>query len=217
MNHELDVSDLFTVRNERRDFPEWHLGRPAYVLWALDFDTTGVLPLMRAAQSQLADLLLDGYCRQPHITLGLCGFPSASPVHADDFGPDLIQSQVQAMQALRLVPFEIEIGGLDTFASVPYFSVHEASGKLAALRACLTKKDTQSGNDDYVPHLTVGLYAHAWPLNAVQARLRDCVLPEPEPVRVLVTGVSLLSYKAAEIGGPLTTLSRYPFDNSAPG
>jgi hypothetical protein len=57
--------------------------------------------------------------------------------------------------------------------------------------------------------MTVGLYADAWPLAAVQARLRSCVLPEP--VRVPVRGISLLSYQAADIGGELSCLARYPF------
>ena len=204
------LPEVFTVRNVRRDFPEWHLGRPAYVLWALDFDTAAALPRMQAAQAQLADLLLDGYCRQPHITLSLCGFPSDSPVHADDFGPELIEAHVQAMRKLHLAPFEIEIGGLETFTSVPYFTVKETSGQLAALRACLTAEGAQAASVDYVPHVTVGLYADAWPLAAVQARLRRCVLPEP--VRLPVCGISLLSYQAADIGGVLSCLARYAFD-----
>jgi 2'-5' RNA ligase len=204
------LPEVFTVRNVRRDFVEWHQGRPAYVLWALDLDTTAVLPRMHAAQAQLADLLLDGYCRQPHITLSLCGFPSDSPVHPDDFGPELIQAQVQAMRELHLAPFEIEIGGLDTFTSVPYFTVTESSGQLAALRACLTARGAQAASGDYVPHVTVGLYADAWPLAAVQARLKRCVLPKP--LRVPIRGISLLSYQAADIGGALSCLASYPFD-----
>ena len=210
MNLDENEPAAFTLRNVRRDFPEWHLGRPTYALWALDFDATLVLPRMQAAQAQLADLLLDGYERQPHITLNLCGFPSATPGRADEFGPDMISAQVQAMQALRLAEFEIEIGGLDTFSSVPYFTVREADTQLAALRACLAKAASQAVADDYVPHVTVGLYADAWPMASVRARLLACALPEP--VRVLVRGVSLLSYAAAEIGGPLSCLARYTFD-----
>jgi 2'-5' RNA ligase len=210
-----ELSEVFTLRNVRRNFVEWHLGRPAYVLWALDFDTTAVLARMQAAQAQLADLLLDGYCRQPHITLSLCGFPSDSPVHPDDFGPELIQAQVQAMQQLHLAPFEIEIGGLDTFTSVPYFTVTETSGQLAALRACLTARGGQATTGDYVPHVTVGLYADAWPLAVVQARLKSCALPEP--VRVPVRGISLLSYQSADIGGALSCLARYAFDGDIDG
>ena len=119
MQHDKNASEAFTLRNERRDFVQWHLGRPAYVLWALEFDTACLLPRLQQAQVQLADLLLDGYCRQPHVTLGLCGFPSAAPQQADDFGADLIHTHVQALQRARPAAFEIEIGGLDSFSSVP--------------------------------------------------------------------------------------------------
>ncbi len=206
-----DLSEPLTLRNERRDFPEWHLGRPAYVLWALEFDAAAVLPHMEAAQRELAPWLLDGYCRQPHITLSLCGFPSAAPRHADDFGAERLHAQVRALQRAQPAVFEIEIGGLDTFSSVPYVTVQAPGGRLAALRACLVNTDMQGLPDSYVPHVTVGLYAGAWPLAEVQTQLRRCVLPAP--VRVPVTGVSLLSYAAAEIGGPLQCLARYGFDS----
>jgi hypothetical protein len=93
---------------------------------------------------------------------------------------------------------------------VPYFTVHEASGQLAALHACLAAGCAQAVSVNYVPHMTVGLYADAWPLSAVQARLRNCVLPEP--VRLLVHGVSLMSYQSADIGGVLTFQASYAFD-----
>lgn len=213
MKSHSDTSEALTLRNERRDFPEWHLGRPAYVLWALEFDTAVLMPHMDAAQRALAPWLLEGYCRQPHITLSLCGFPSAAPVHADDFGPDLLHAQVQALQRAQPAVFEIEVGALDTFSSVPYLTVHEHGAQLAALRACLVKADFQGVADSYVPHVTVGLYADAWPLAVVQTQLDGCVLPAP--VRVPVTGVSLLSYAAAEIGGPLQCLARYTFGSGS--
>ena len=209
MNHNTDASEALTLRNERRDFPEWHLGRPAYVLWALEFDTAAVLPRMQQAQAQLADLLLDGYCRQPHVTLGLCGFPSAAPAHGDDFGADLIHTHVQALQRAQPAAFEIEIGGLDSFSSVPYFTVHAPAGQLAALRACVADPHRHGAADGYVPHVTVGLYADAWPLAAVRSRLAHCEVGAV--LRVTVSGISLLSYAASEIGGPLQRVASYAF------
>ena len=73
-----------TLRNERRDFPEWHLGRPHYALWAVDVDLPDVRQAVAGAEAHLDGLLLDGYRRQPHITLALCGFPTAEPQHPDD-------------------------------------------------------------------------------------------------------------------------------------
>ena len=70
------LAEPLTLRNERRDFPEWHRGRPHYLLWAIDTDLAAVRARVVAAQRALDGLLLDGYRRQPHITLALCGFPA---------------------------------------------------------------------------------------------------------------------------------------------
>lgn len=209
MQQNTDASQAFTLRNVRRDFPEWHLGRPVYALWALDFDTAAVLPRLAAAQAELADLLLDGYCRQPHITLSLCGFPKAVPCHADDFGAELLSAQLAALQHARPTAFEIEIGGLATFSSVPYFTVHAPGGELPTLRACLAATNAAGSPVDYTPHITVGLYAGAWPMAEVQARLHR--LAWGDRLRLPVLGIRLLSYAATEIGGPLQCLASYDF------
>ena len=211
MNHSADAAPAFTLRNVRRDFPEWHLGRTEYALWALDFDTTLIAARMAAAQRHLAPWLLEGYTRQAHITLSLCGFPSALPCHADDFGAAQLAAQLAGLQRLRPLPFEIAIGGLATFSSVPYFTVQAADGPLQALRACLAAAPASGTPDDYVPHVTVGLYADAWPLALVQHRLDAFLMCEP--VCAQVTGIRLLAYVAADIGGPLHCLAHYDFQS----
>jgi 2'-5' RNA ligase len=217
MSHRANTAEAFTLRNERRDFPQWHRGRPDYALWALDFDTAAIAPRMAAAQRHLAPWLLDGYVRQAHITLSLCGFPSPTPRHADDFGPAQLRAQLAALQQARPLPFAIAIGGLATFSSVPYFTVQAAGATLQTLRACLAAPAALALPDRYVPHVTVGLYADAWPLAAVQQSLDAFAMCEPgfENVRVLVSGVSLLAYTASEIGGCLRCLARYDFATGA--
>ena len=59
-----------------------------------------------------------------------------------------------------------------------------------------------------MPHVTVGLYADAWPVHAVLARLAAGVAEEP--LRCLVERVSLMSYEPAEIGGRLACLASHP-------
>lgn len=202
-----------TIRNVRRDFPEWHLGRPRYALWALDVDVAPVCERVRVAQRHLHDLLLGGYQRQPHITLSLCGFPSEAPRHADDFGAQALRAQLDALRQARLEPFEIEIGALASFTSVPYLRVHDAGGHIAVLRRCLACADVSALDGAYTPHVTVGLYADAWPLAAVQARLDSFVCDAP--LRLRVARVSLMAYAAAEIGGPLQRLADYDLGSGA--
>jgi len=204
-----DPSNDTTLRNERRDFVEWHRGRPAYALWALQFDAAAVLPRMQAAQTHLADLLLDGYVRQPHITLSLCGFPAKAPADSDEFGPGVIAAQVTALQQAKVTPFGITVGGLETFTSVPYCTVQAPQEPMAMLRNALKPPGAEVPLSDYTPHVTVGLYRDAFPLAQVRRRLQSFTGNAPLPV--LVTGVDLLTYATAEIGGVLTCRARYDF------
>ena len=203
----------FTLRNVRRDFSEWHLGRPRYALWALDVDLAPLRQRMRAAQDHLAGLLLAHYHRQPHVTLSLCGFPSEAPRHADDFGAEALQAQLAALGQARPRPFDIEIGALASFTSAPYLTVRDERGGIAALRACLADAHPLAGGCAYTPHVTVGLYAYAWPVPAVQARLASFACGAP--LRLRIAGISLMSYLAADIGGPLQRIARYDFDSAA--
>jgi hypothetical protein len=58
MQDTLSPSSAKTIRNVQRDFPEWHLGRPHYLLWALDVDLEPVRQRVAAAQRHLSTRLL---------------------------------------------------------------------------------------------------------------------------------------------------------------
>lgn len=196
-----------TLPNVRRDFPEWHRGRPRYALWALDVDVPAVRDAMAAAETHLAGRLLAGYRRQPHVTLGLCGFPTDDPHHPDDFGPAALAAQLDALQALGTSPFDVEIGRLASFSSAPFLAVDDRSGGIAGLRRALAPHDAPGG--PYTPHVTVGLFAGAWPTADIQHQL-DAFAGGPA-LRCRIDGVSLMSYAAPEIGGPLATLAEFNF------
>ena len=61
MQDTLSPSSAKTIRNVQRDFPEWHLGRPHDLLWALDVDLEPVRQRVAAAQRHLSTRLLAGY------------------------------------------------------------------------------------------------------------------------------------------------------------
>jgi 2'-5' RNA ligase len=198
-----------TIRNVRRDFPEWHLGRPRYLLWAIDVDTPLVRQRVLAAQRQLSGLLLDDYARQPHVTLSLCGFPSTAPCHADDFGADALHGQVARLQREHPRPFEIRIGSLNSFASAPYLEVGDAGAHIARLRTCLAPGEHNHPDGSYTPHVTVGLYADAWPTTDIRERLCHCA--EDTPLDLRIERISLFGYRSADIGGALTRIADYDF------
>lgn len=196
-----------TLRNERRDFVEWHRGRRPYVLWALDLAAPEVARRVACARDPLADLLLAGYCRQPHVTLELCGFAGSPPLADDEFAPDYLAAQFAALAGAAPAPFAIAIGGLASFSSAPYLTVRDPAQGIAALRRCLAVDGENRLNYDYVPHVTVGLYGDAWPVAEVLARL--AASPAEPPVWCLVERVSLMSYEPSEIGGRLTCLASH--------
>ena len=61
----------------------------------------------------------------------------------------------------------------------------------------------------YTPHVTVGLYAGAWPTAEVLTRLD--AFDAGSPLSCSIEGVSLMRYAAPDIGGPLETLGRFRF------
>ena len=192
------------LRNVHRDFVEWHRGRSRYVLWAIDVNLPSVQSRIDAAKAHLDGLLLGGYVRQPHITLALCGFPGTPPLLADAFGAALLERQTVALQQSPVAPFDVSIGGLSSFASAPYLSVADPSGGIEQIRACL---DAGSDAHAYAPHVTVGLYADAWPTDSVRPRLTAFAPCPAIPLRV--TQIRLLAYAPSCIGGALEHLATY--------
>ena len=203
----LSIAGTHTLRNQRRDFSEWHRGRAPYVFWALDLDFPEVGQRVAEATRHLDGLLLDGYRRQPHVTLELCGFPAAVPAADDEFPPSRLESQCRVLQRARVPAFGIEVGSLASFASAPYLAVRDDGGQIAALRACLASHGRYRLDGPFVPHVTVGLYADVWPLAEVRSRLAAFEPAAPVPCRV--GRVSLMSYVPGEIGGPLTCIGDF--------
>lgn len=199
-----------TLLNEQRDFVEWHRGRSPYVFWGLDVDMPAVVERVAAARQHLDGLLLAGYQRQPHVTLELCGFAAVAPQAVDEFGGAYLLAQFAALRQAAPGPFEIDIGALESFTSAPYLRVDDAGQRLAALRDCLAVEGAYRLAGDYTPHVTVGLYADAWPAASVRSRLREFVAAEPLSCRIV--RICLMAYAPAEIGGPLRRLGDFHLD-----
>lgn len=199
-----------TLRNERRDFPEWHRGRARYALWALDVDLPEIRDAVTRADAHLAGWLLDGYRRQPHITLALCGFPTATPQQEDDFGPEAFVRQLGALRTAIDGDFTIGVGALASFSSAPFLTVGDPDSGIARLRRALVEKLDGANDPDfpYLPHVTVGLYADCHPSAKVLNHLDQHLAL---PIICRISRLSLQCYAAPEIGGPLTTLGDFTF------
>lgn len=201
------MNDEHTLPSAKRDFVEWHRGRPHYAVWAVALDDAAIDARLAQLRDALQPLLLPGYLRQPHVTLQLCGFVVDSPRQPDDFGPLHLQAHAEALARLRLAPFELRIGGAFSFASAACLAVHDPSSSLPRLRAALSRAAASGDATPYVPHVTAGLYRGTWPMPEVQQRLR--ALQSLPPIAVPVTQLAWMRYDSAVVGGPLHTLRAF--------
>jgi len=173
-----------TLACELRDYPEWHRGRARYGVWTLPVECPRILSRFERARAQLSEWLHDDYRRQAHITLFVCGFPAEQPRFDDDFPLERLAAQQQALRELGAAPFELQIGGLDSFASAPFLTVSDPDQRLAALRAALGKHSTEIRQSPYHAHLTVGLYVRAVPCAQMRQRLAAFADRDPLPLTV---------------------------------
>ncbi|MCP4142421.1 MAG: 2'-5' RNA ligase family protein [Chloroflexi bacterium] len=195
-----------TIPSEIRDFPEWHHGRKKYAVWVLQFDENlAVREKFNAAKKHLKDYLLEPYYRQPHITLFVCGFLSEKHHYNDDFTQAQLDAQIQALSKRDIGPFEIEIGSLNSFASAPFLEIHDPYKGIPRLREVLRSGAREFRTAPYRPHLTIGLYADAFPSKKV---LDQIATYENIPIRWAVKKITLAIYQAEEVVGKLD----YRFD-----
>lgn len=204
-----------TWPSEDRDFVEWHRGRPRYAVWAVALDSLPAPTVAAIGQrlawvrTALAPWLLPGPARQPHLTLHIAGFPMPHPAAPDECGPASLQAQVGAL-AQRLSqpatrpppgPLGLAVGGAFSFESAACLAVQDPAGHLAAWRQALAGADPGPDATPYVPHVTAGLYAGAWPMAEVRARLQPLAALPPIPIEP--AWLDWMSYDPRHIQGPL--------------
>lgn len=190
-----------TIPAEIRDYPEWRRGRDTYAVWILPVNNGLIQTKFKAARDHLSGYLLEPYRRQPHITLFVCGFLVEKALYNDDFTPAQVQSQLQGLEEANISPFEIEIGGLNSFASAPFLEVSDHDGCVGHLREILSRGAREFRTAPYTPHLTVGLYAGAFPSKKVAERMMQF---PANPVKLKIEQIAFATYRAQEITGGLT-------------
>ncbi|MHB8846256.1 MAG: 2'-5' RNA ligase family protein [Nitrospirota bacterium] len=189
-----------TVPSVVREYPEWHRGRDRYSIWLIRLESDDVLSHVESARKHLSDLLLRPYLRQPHITVFVCGFPTHDPVLDDDYGTAQFRQHTQALRNAEIGPFPLEIAGLNSFASAPFLEVVDREGGLERIRGVLGGSAPEVEAGRYVPHVTVGLYAGAFPSGMVRRRMDVFRL---EPCLITVEKITFAHYGSRDIAGPL--------------
>lgn len=203
------LANQYTTKNLKQNFHDWHQGRSRYALWAVDVDFPAVRQQAAMASQHLGRFLLEGYCRQPHITLGISGFLNNKPQHTDDYTVSSFEADLAALKNLHLHPFELEISSLASFSSAPFLYVKDTTDNLHKLHKCLHTANGDVGFQ-YVPHVTVGLYSEAWSTKIVSHHLDS--FQKNSVISHQVSKISLMSYAASEIGGKLITIADYDLE-----
>jgi len=197
---------------QRRDYPEWHKGRPRYYVWAVDAETAPVDARLRRERAALDGRLVAPYTRHAHITVAACGFLTDAALHDDDVSAARLEAQARRLEALATPPFTVEVGGANSFASAPFLEVADRDGALARLRAAVLDGGGEYRTTPYVPHVTIGIYDGPHPTAAIAPRLgrRD-----DAAITLNVSRIGLYSYAAASLGSPLRLERTIPFARRA--
>lgn len=190
-----------TIPSIVQDYSDWHRGRRDYSVWLIEAATEEVSKKVEAAKEHLSDYLLKHYQRQPHITIYVCGFLAGTPLFDDDYSTEQLREHTRIMEERNMKSFEIEIGGLNSFASAPFLEVHDPEGGIERARAVLSASVPEIGRSTFTPHLTVGLYSGAYPSQIVAGKITTF---ESKPVRLKVERITFGTYLAQEIAGALT-------------
>ena len=208
-----DDDGTWTLPNVQKDFTDWRAGRHRYAVWAIDLDHDWLCEANEKMRRHFADLLLPDYARQPHITLRICGFPSPDRRLDDDYTHADFNDQISALKSARIEPFPISIGALDTFTTAPYFSVLDIEGGIARARQALAMPAGDGPGETgfpYIPHVTFGLYGGRFLMSDVVDRLHSA--PEATSIRLTVNRLTLMTYEASVIAGPLTSVFEFDLD-----
>ena len=190
-----------TIAAALGDVPSWHRGRDAYALWLIEADTDEVRQRVRAASEHLAEFLIPHYRRQPHITVFVCGFLVAARSYDDDYGIGDFERHADLLREAALKPFPLVIGSLNSFASAPFLEVTDPEGGLGRVRSVLASAGTEIERSEYIPHVTVGLYADAFPSDLVAKRIASF---SQEPCTLKVDRITFATFRAAEMYGTLS-------------
>lgn len=190
-----------TIPLTEQDHPDWHRGREAYSLWLVELDDAPVRMRFEAARRHLSGLLHHPYARQPHITLFVCGFLGEAQRFDDDFSLDRLRQQERSLRDAKLRAFPVDIGGLNSFTSAPFLEVVDREGGLERIRSLLSRSGAEIGRQKFVPHVTVGLYAGAFPGDDVAWRISQF---PGDALTCTVKRITFATYHAREIAGALT-------------
>ncbi|MDM1487654.1 2'-5' RNA ligase family protein [Acinetobacter towneri] len=204
-------ANQFVIPTQQHDYPEWHRGREHYALWYLSIEHPALVQYLEQLKQQFSDLLLTPNTRQFHITLYICGFSAEKKHWDDDFVEHQFQRQLQALQHLQLQPFQLQIGGINSFNSALFVDVQDHAQQLCRIRQALSTAGAEIAALQYHPHITLGLYQAEHSTNHILERIQNTAVQHFDlNIRHLNFGY----YQAKTLQGPLFSSYQFPLGAS---
>lgn len=208
----------FTLPSLPGDYPDWHKGRKNYYCWAISVGSSSkgsedILTRWQAAQQHYAYYLRKDYHHQLHITVAVCGFWQPKDLtfaHNDDFTPDQLNRQVEALEAMAANMasqdhpedfWSVDVGGVNSFSSAPFLEVQDDHGVLSSLRKLLLPSGDDFRSGAYCPHITLGLYRDCFEAATIATDFSSAI--DTMPLRLNISSLDLLSYDARSATDPL--------------
>ena len=136
------------------------------------------------------------------MTLFVCGFVADAKRFDDDCTVDELERQLWELKEARLAPFEVEVGGVNSFETAPFLEIFDVAGGIERVRNLLSGTYSEIRQGVYVPHLTLGLYSGCFDTKVLAEKMSS-FHPDTRVVHC-VDEIRLMSYSAFEITGPLT-------------
>lgn len=213
----------------------WHKGRARYAVWVLRVNDPPIAERADRIAASLGAMASPVPHTQHHITVWVSGFPlpmnaprkadtstRANPLPPagqetpgelldDDVDQALLDEQARAVSEASLSPFELLLGGVNSFLTAPFLHVSDPSDGIGRLRAQLGLPLQRRGLRElrfapFVPHLTVAHFA--------AGVATEDIVPKLEPFRQLpdlrykVNSLELVDFCANTAHAPFNVLRR---------
>lgn len=197
--YERFLSNVSTEVYDPANFEDWSQGRSAYGIWAIEVTDPLVIDRLANLQFSMKPYLLEGYARQPHITIAPCGFASNEASYRDDYTAAHFAAQVRVLRKQAPCPFSVQVGHSKSFTSAPVLEVETHDGVLFDLHDTLQRNASFYAPYEFTPHVTAGFYAGIYSTRDLWALLPH----EATFIQVAVSKISLFFYEFQVIGGGL--------------
>ena len=198
------------VPTAAQDYPEWHKGRQRYALWYLEIQQPEVLAYLEQLRRQFSGLLFAPNTRQFHITLFVCGFLHQHKRYDDDFTYQQFNAQLQQLQLLNLAPFQLKTGKINSFESALFIEIEDSEQALQQIRQQLSPCSGEIAPLSYCPHITLGLYSHAFNSNELFRRADEI---EQQSFELEIRQLTFGAYAAQQLQGPLSAYRQFNLGN----